>query len=304
MVGRGAPRRPGACSSRSALGVIGLFVALAAGLVASVVVWVVVERIVDQPVFTRRNVFDVDVPAAGGIVIVLATVIVAAAHAVARAGLLVTDADGARSLDRTLLAVVGFGFLGLVDDLAGPGDATAGDVRGLLGHLRTVTRGHVSTGIVKLVGGLLVAAVAVAPLARDGVDALARDALLVAAAANLANLFDRAPGRTLKVGTLALVPLWATAATPALLAGPVAVAGAGLGLLVPDLRERVMLGDSGANAYGAALGVGVVISTSPTTRLVVLAVLVALTLTSERVSFSRVIARTAPLRFLDRMGGR
>lgn len=286
------------------LDVIGLLVALAAGLVAAVVVWLGVERIVDQPVFARRNVRGVDVPMAGGVVLVLATVIVAAAHATARAGLLVTDADGARSLDRTLLAVVGFGFLGLVDDLAGPGDPTRGDARGLLGHLRAATRGHISTGVIKLVGGLLVAAVAVAPLARDGVDALARDAVLVAAAANLANLFDRAPGRTLKVGTLALVPLWATAATPALLAGPVAVAGAGLGLLVSDLRERLMLGDSGANAYGAALGVGVVITASPTTRLVVLVVLVALTLASEWVSFSRVIARTPPLRFLDRLGGR
>ena len=65
--------------------------------------------------------------------------------------------------------------------------------------------------------------------------------------------------------------------------------GAGAGLLVPDLRERCMLGDAGANVLGAAVGLGVVLACSPGVRLVVLAVVVALNLASEVVSFSRVI---------------
>jgi hypothetical protein len=63
-----------------------------------------------------------------------------------------------------------------------------------------------------------------------------------------------------------------------------------------------MLGDAGANPLGAALGVGVVVSCNPTTRLVVLAGVAALNLLSEVVSFSRLIDRTPPLRFLDRLG--
>ena len=42
------------------------------------------------------------------------------------------------------------------------------------------------------------------------------------------------------------------------LAGPALVVGAGTAMLVPDLRERCMLGDTGANVLGAAVGLGVV----------------------------------------------
>jgi hypothetical protein len=80
--------------------------------------------------------------------------------------------------------------------------------------------------------------------------------------------------------------------------------GAGDGLLPGDLAERLMLGDAGANVLGAALGLAVVLVGSPTTRTVVLIVVAALNLASERVSFSRVIDRTAPLRAADRWGRR
>jgi hypothetical protein len=86
------------------------------------------------------------------------------------------------------------------------------------------------------------------------------------------------------------------------LAGPALVVGAGLGLLVPDLRERCMLGDAGANPLGAAVGVGVVLACSPGVRLAALVVVAALNLASELVSFTKVIDRTPPLRYLDRLG--
>jgi hypothetical protein len=78
--------------------------------------------------------------------------------------------------------------------------------------------------------------------------------------------------------------------------------GAGAGLLVPDLRERLMLGDAGANVLGAAVGVGVVLSCGTTVRLVVLVVVAALNLASEFVSFTKVINDTPPLRAVDQLG--
>ena len=52
-----------------------------------------------------------------------------------------------------------------------------------------------------------------------------------------------------------------------------------------------MLGDVGANVLGAVVGLAVVLETSPTTRHVIVVVLLALNVISERVSFSRVIDR-------------
>ena len=271
------------------------------GAVAALVHWLVFSRIIEQPLFARQNYRGRTVPVAGGLVLMAAVLTVAALHAVSRAALLATDAKGAESLSRTLLAVLGFGVVGLVDDIAGPGDPTGGQARGFKGHVAAALRGELSTGMVKLLGGAAVAAVVV-PVVKSGVDAFARDVVLVALAANLANLLDRRPGRVLKVGLLCAVPLVVLAASPVLLSGAAAVAGAGLALLGFDVREKLMLGDGGANAVGAALGLAVVLAFSPDVRLVVLIVLVVLNAVSEVVSFSTVIDRVPPLRYVDHLG--
>jgi hypothetical protein len=80
------------------------------------------------------------------------------------------------------------------------------------------------------------------------------------------------------------------------------VAGAAAALLLGDLRERFMLGDTGANALGAALGVGAVLVVSPGVRTAIAAILLGLTLLSEVTSFSRIIERVPPLRAFDRIG--
>ncbi|MCG5472110.1 hypothetical protein LADH09A_006145, partial [Micromonospora sp. LAH09] len=81
-------------------------------------------------------------------------------------------------------------------------------------------------------------------------------------------------------------------------------AGAAAGLLRDDLGEDVMLGDSGANALGALLGVALAARTGPLGRAGLLAVLAGLTAASEKVSFTSVIQRTPGLRELDALGRR
>jgi UDP-N-acetylmuramyl pentapeptide phosphotransferase/UDP-N-acetylglucosamine-1-phosphate transferase len=64
-----------------------------------------------------------------------------------------------------------------------------------------------------------------------------------------------------------------------------------------------MLGDAGANALGAVLGVAVITRLrSRTMRGIVLAGLITLTAASERVSFSEVIDRSPTLGRLDQLG--
>jgi hypothetical protein len=81
-----------------------------------------------------------------------------------------------------------------------------------------------------------------------------------------------------------------------------ALAGATLAWLFVDLKEKGMLGDSGANMLGAVLGAGVVLSFGLAGRVLVLVALVALTLASERWSFTAAIENFAPLRWMDRLG--
>ena len=144
--------------------------------------------------------------------------------------------------------------------------------------------------------------IACAAVDGDRVGRLILDALLVALAANLANLFDRAPGRVLKVGALCAIALGAAALMDRDLAGVAVAVGASVALLPADLGEHLMLGDTGANPLGAVLGLGVVLVAPFGVRIAVLAVVLALNLASEAVSFSVVIDAVAPLRWVDRVG--
>ncbi|WFE39772.1 hypothetical protein [Micromonospora sp. WMMD998] len=212
-----------------------------------------------------------------------------------------------------LLAGVGAGAVGLYDDVVGarPEQKAA---KGFAGHLAALREGRVTAGLVKIAGvgaaGLGAAAllavdarVAAHPRRqRAGAFGRGLDVLLgagvVAGTANLVNLLDLRPGRALKSGLLLGAPL-STGQYGGIAAGAV---GAAAGLVADDLDERVMLGDSGANALGALLGVSLAARTGPLGRAGVLAVLAALTVASEKVSFTQVIARTPGLRHLDELG--
>jgi hypothetical protein len=80
--------------------------------------------------------------------------------------------------------------------------------------------------------------------------------------------------------------------------------GAAIALLPEDLGERAMLGDAGANALGALLGLAAAASLSRPARLALLAAITGLTAASEVVSFTAVIERTPALRWLDMLGRR
>jgi len=251
------------------------------------------------PALQRENFRGVSIPTAAGVFLVLALLIVEGGRAVL--GALGVGPETGLTLPRSevLFAVFGFGFLGLVDDLVG-----VGDDRGFRGHLGALRRGRVTTGLLKLVGGVCVAVVLVATPGFKSGRTLLVDGVLIALAANLGNLLDRAPGRTIKAAFVVYVPLALFLGD-----GPTGVAiavvmGAAFGLFADDVRERLMLGDTGANVIGAVLGLAVVLGTSETTRLVVMLSLVALNVAAELVSFSRVIDEVPPLRAFDRAGRR
>jgi UDP-GlcNAc:undecaprenyl-phosphate/decaprenyl-phosphate GlcNAc-1-phosphate transferase len=268
-----------------------------AGLLACTLLWPALRPVLAQPVFERENYRRHRLPVAGGLVLVLGSLAVVAVWAAVVAGWERERPAIGPFLAATAILVAGFGLLGLLDDLAG-----AGSRRGFAGHVRALRAGELTTGMIKLVGGGAVAVAAVAAAGADGLGTLVARAAAVALAANLANLFDRAPGRVEKVAVLGFVAAVAAVRLDVALAGPAIVVGGGVAMLVPDLRERCMLGDTGANPLGAAVGLGAVGTVSAAAAAIVAAALLALNLVSERVSFSSVIDRLAPLRWADRLG--
>jgi hypothetical protein len=213
------------------------------------------------------------------------------------AGPAVTVAAAVASLSHPPVAAlaVASGAVGLYDDLVG--DAHA---RGLRGHLAALRERRVTTGMVKLAG--LVAAGAMTSVAtrRRPADVVV-DTLLVAGTANLVNLFDLRPGRALKVVVLAGAPLAVYGATAGATAAG-ASTGAALALLPSDLAERGMIGDCGANALGSLLGWAFARGLGRRGCLVALSGVVGLTLASERVSFTDVIAGNRWLAAIDGLG--
>lgn len=215
-------------------------------------------------------------------------------------------ACGGRAGAAGAVAVAGGAAFGLVDDLS----EDAGRARkGLRGHLGALSRGELTTGGLKVLGigaTSLVAAAVALPAGRRarglaGLGDVAVAGALVAGTANLVNLLDLRPGRAVKAAALAAVPALGHA-----VGGPLAAAAAGAGAaaLPGDLAERDMLGDAGANALGALVGTAAVVACPRPVRALLLAGVVGLTVASERVSFTDVIARTPALRALDEWGRR
>jgi hypothetical protein len=203
------------------------------------------------------------------------------------------------------VAALGSGAFGALDDLRGDSSS-----KGLRGHLGALARGEVTTGALKVlgIGATGLAAAALADRRRPGSASFAGRATgtvvggaVVALGANLGNLLDLRPGRALKAGVLVAIPLLlGDDDRPG--AAVAASLGASAAVLPADLAGRTMLGDTGANALGAVLATAFVQRSGLRGRVAASAVLLALTIASERVSFTKVIESTPVLRELDRWG--
>ena len=194
--------------------------------------------------------------------------------------------------------VAAVALLGLADDLWGDGE---GAPRGLREHARALLRGRPSTGVAKAAGTPTLALVALTVLGFEGAE-LALAVGVVTLATHAFNLLDLRPGRSTKalvvlvlcltLGSQTLEPF----TTLGLVLGPILV------LLVPDLRERAMLGDTGAGAVGAVGGVWLVLTLPALGQAVALGLLAGIALYGELRSISVLVERRPLLSKLDSLG--
>lgn len=256
----------------------------------------------------RTNFHGVTVSLRGGVAMAGASV---ASAAVASA-----LSDQPRAALGGVVASLGGGLAGYIDDVD-QGAHDGGKVaKGLKGHLGALAHGQVTTGVIKIAG---IGASALAASSLVGSKAtsvsgkaadLALNTVLIAGTANLANLLDLRPGRALKATVLVAAPLsyfsCAAAKTSASPASAQRLLASGLNAaaitaLVEDLQETTMLGDTGANAAGALLGTSLAANDSWKLRLGTTLGVVGLILASEKVSFSKVIAANPALNWLDQL---
>ena len=273
----------------------------------------------------RTNFHGVTVSLRGGVAM--------AGAAVASAAVASVLSDQPRAALGGVVASLGGGLAGYIDDVD-QGAHDGGKVaKGLKGHLGALAHGQVTTGVIKIAG---IGASALAASALVGSKAtsvggkvadLALNTVLIAGTANLANLLDLRPGRALKATVLVATPLsyfscaaaktsasGASGAASATPAAPASASGASaqrllasglnaaaITALVEDLQETTMLGDTGANAAGALLGTSLAANDSRKLRLGAALGVVGLILASEKVSFSKVIAANPALNWLDQL---
>jgi hypothetical protein len=213
-----------------------------------------------------------------------------------RADLDLLDPD----LRRWITYVIGVAFLGFLDDSLGRA-GSEGSPRGWRGHAEALRAGRLSTGAIKAVGALALAAYAVSGTGRESISYLADVALLVLAT-NLFNLLDLRPGRAEKglalIGAGLCLGAWTIEPIELLgvFAGPILVGAAF------TLRERAMLGDTGSNLVGAVAGVWLLTTLDETGRLIALGLIALITLYGEFRSISAAISSIPPLRLLDSLG--
>jgi UDP-GlcNAc:undecaprenyl-phosphate GlcNAc-1-phosphate transferase len=244
----------------------------------------------DKSVCFNINYRGKILPAIGGIVFV--PVLLAAISL-----LLVFHAEKAGTYLGCLILALCMGFSGVVDDLVGDTN-----VKGLFNHIRCTLKGRMTTGFLKAFTGFAVSAAVSFVISRSYIEFII-NAFIISLAANTLNLFDLRPGRAVKVFLAASLLLLAVSAARVSEALPIMALGIAALLYMPyDLKEICMLGDTGANILGISLGYYCALLLGFEVKLVVLAVLAAVNIVSEKLSINEIINGSRLLSYLDNLG--
>lgn len=189
--------------------------------------------------------------------------------------------------------VVGFGILGIIDDLVGDKE-----FQGFRGHIYALLRGQVTTGMIKAIGGGLLS-IYISFLLFEEIGDIILHSLLIGCATNLMNLLDVRPGRACKgfvfliiLGSLSVDQIYVR------ILGYVSIIMV-LVYVEGDLKGEYMMGDIGANILGFIVGVSFASMENIYFKVIMLFIFAALNLISEKISFSEIIDNNKILYQID-----
>ena len=201
-----------------------------------------------------------------------------------------------------LFATGAMTLFGLIDDVFGTRGAT-----GLAGHFKKlIIKREITTGALKaLAGGVISFVVGLSMMESPGVInwlGLIQNTLVMALATNTVNLLDLRPGRAGKGFLLisAFILLAGFGRPPLFFLAT--VAGSLIAYLPFDLKANAMMGDTGSNMLGMALGYTAVFVLDMPAKIGFLIFLIGFHLLTEKYSLTVIIEKNKVLNYFDMLG--
>lgn len=250
----------------------------------------IMRMIVRKTKLQRINFKGQSIPAGYGFIITMAAVPVYIVMAIAPVM--------SRDAWSYIIAVLGFGILGLADDIYGTREAG-----GFKGHFSLLLKGRVTTGIIKVFAGGILSLLLGLVIAGYHPMAIIVNGLLIALSANTLNLLDLRPGRAVSFFWLGLIILILIFPKSIFLVMLLPVIIPCLYLTILDRSAKVMLGDAGSNVLGAVLGVSFAMATGSPYKIAIIILLICIHVYAEKYSISRLIESNRILRRIDRLLG-
>lgn len=202
---------------------------------------------------------------------------------------------GIQNITLYIMLVLSMVLMGYLDDSLGDTN-----IKGLKGHIKAIVNSQLSTGIIKILLGVMTGFIVAIAYYSKGIDILT-NTILFSLCVNFINLLDLRPGRGIKgfLGLALIVALWSKFHDTWIL---IPVIGAIIIYLPDELNETCMLGDTGSNLLGGILGMYVVKTAPLQTKHFLLLILISLHIIAEYWSFSKIIEFFPFLRRIDSFG--
>lgn len=194
-----------------------------------------------------------------------------------------------------LFATIAMSFAGVIDDILGNRSVT-----GLIGHFKSFLRGRLTTGGYKaILGGFIGLCVSVA-LSKSILEIIV-GTLVVALSTNFMNLFDLRPGRALKVFFFitVIIFLMASIDQKEIIAIILPVAWS---YFYYDISAKSMMGDSGSNVLGMAIGIFFIEFYDIRVQAIWLLFLIITHILTEKYSITDIIEKNKVLKYIDNFG--